>query len=117
MVLAAGFYHDYRAHDAQEVSVVKYILSHCYSSAWLPLQSTLALLAELWQYGCYYDTFLSSVLQALMLRLYVQVHSTRLKHVIQLFSSPEMTKGKLHVRVIDCEGRLEQAISRGPLVY
>ena len=34
-----------------------------------------------------------------------------------LFSLPEMTKGKLNVRVIDREGRLEQGISPGPLVY
>ena len=52
-----------------------------------------------------------------MLRLYVQVHSTRLEDVIQLFSLPEMTKGKLNVRIIDREGRLEQGISLGPLVY
>ena len=52
-----------------------------------------------------------------MLRLYVQVHSPRLKDVIQLFSLPEMTKGKLNVRVIDRKGRLEQGISPGPLVY
>ena len=45
-----------------------------------------------------------------MLRLYVQVHSTRLKDVIQLFSLPEMTKGKLNVRVIDREGHLELAL-------
>ena len=52
-----------------------------------------------------------------MLRLYVQVHSTRLKDVIQLFSLPEMTKGKINVTVIDREGPLEQGISHGPLVY
>lgn len=52
-----------------------------------------------------------------MLGLYVQVHSTRLKDVIQLFSLPEMTKGKLTVRVIDREGHLEQGINPGPLVY
>ena len=52
-----------------------------------------------------------------MLRLYVQVHSVRQKDVIQLFSLPEMTKGKLNVRVIDREGRSEQGISPGPLVY
>ena len=63
------------------------------------------------------NIFLSSVLQAVMLGLYVQVHSTRLKDVIQLFSLPEMTKGKLNVRIIDREGRLEQGISLGPLVY
>ena len=52
-----------------------------------------------------------------MLGLYVQVHSTKLKDVIQLFSLPEMTKGKLNVRVIGHEGCLEQGISPGPMVY
>ena len=52
-----------------------------------------------------------------MLGLYVQVHSTRLKDVTQLFSLPEMTKGNLNVRVIDCEGHLGQGISLGLLVY
>ena len=46
-------------------------------------------------------------------------YSMRVKDVIQLpvFSLPEMTKGKLTVRVIDREGHLEQGISPGPLVY
>ena len=44
MVLAAGFYHDYRAHNAQEVSVVKYIVvygqikaadqKYCHNQKW-----------------------------------------------------------------------------------
>ena len=49
--------------------------------------------------------------------MYRSTYSTRVKDVIQLFSLPEMTKGKLNVRVIDREGRLEQGISPGPLVY
>ena len=49
--------------------------------------------------------------------MYRSTYSTRLKDVIQLFSLPEMTKGKLNVRVIDRKGRLEQGISPGPLVY
>ena len=28
MVLAAGFYHDYQAHNAQEGSVLKYIVAY-----------------------------------------------------------------------------------------
>ena len=64
------------------------------------------------------NIFLSSVLQAVMLGLYIQVHvqheTERCYTVILL---PEMTKGKLYVRVIDREGHLEQGISPGPLVY
>ena len=41
--------------------------------------------------------------------MYRSTYSTRLKDVIQLFSLPEMTKGKLNVRVIDREGHLELA--------
>ena len=42
--------------------------------------------------------------------MYRSTYSTRVKDVIQLFSLPEMTKGKLNVRVIDREGHLELAL-------
>ena len=64
------------------------------------------------------NIFLSSVLQAVMLGLYIQVHvqheSERCYTVI-LFAWDD--KRKLNVRVIDREGHLEQGISPGPLVY